>query len=233
MQTILVIQRDGLGDDKVSAVYEIRPDLTLQKISLTGPFDELIDEPAALFPADLDEQIGRADLVIDHLYHPDLSDHLVQRCAALGVPLIAAGRKIQGADTPATCCTLARRDRYGAYGESFGAPEFEVEVRDGAITGLAVLRGAPCGATRKAAEAVIGRPVDQARHEIGLHTQFHCLAWANPDMFLTNPLHVAGDVHIAALRKALQAAGLDPEDADGLQESTADRGEPHRGGNDE
>jgi len=40
---------------------------------------------------------------------------------------------------------------------------------------------------------------------LGLETQFHCYAKANPNVFLTNPLHVAGEVHAAALRKALRA----------------------------
>jgi hypothetical protein len=66
-----------------------------------------------------------------------------------------------------------------------------------------VLRGASCGATWKAAESVVGLPVDEALPRIGLSTQFHCYAKANPNVFLTNPLHVAGEVHTAALRKAL------------------------------
>ena len=69
-----------------------------------------------------------------------------------------------------------------------------------------VLRGAPCGATWKAAQEVVGLTVDEAIPKIGLATQFNCYAKANPNVFLTNPLHVAGEVHSLALEKALRKA---------------------------
>ena len=232
MQKILVVQRDGLGDSKVEAVAELRPDLELHVINLERPFEVLIDDPEAHFPDDLEDWLDWAELVLDHLYHPDLSDHLVRRCGAHQVPVIAAGRRIPGADTPTTCCTLTRRSRFGPYGESFGAPEFEAEIAAGKITRLNVLRGAPCGATWKAAQDVTGLEISEALHRIGLVTQFHCLAKANPNIFLTNPLHVAGDVHIAALRKALPAETLDPEAADQVQ-GNAEHDQRRRGGDDE
>ncbi len=216
MQKILVVQRDGLGEPKVSVVTAQLPDLELRSLDLTGPFAELLDEPGDEFPDELEAQLAWAELVLDHLYHPDLSDHLVQRCAAHQVPLIAAGRKLAGrADTPTTCCTLWRSARFGEYGERFGAPELEAEVVEGRLRALAVRRGAPCGATWHAAAAVTGMSVEEALSAIGLHTQFHCLAKANPNVFLTNPLHVAGEVHIAALKKALGDEALDPSGRDG------------------
>jgi len=232
MQKILMVQRDGLGDPKIEAAAEIRPDLELSVVNLEGPFEELIDDPGALFPDDLEERLDWAELVVDHLYHPDLSDHLVRCCGARRLPVIASGRRIQGADTPATCCTLARNARFGAYGESFGAPELEAEVSEGRITRLVVRRGAPCGATWIAAREVIGLEVSEALHRIGLLTQFQCLAKADPNLFLTNPLHVAGHVHIAALKKALPEGALDPKTAEQVQ-GNSDHDHRRAGGDDE
>jgi hypothetical protein len=204
-QRILVFQRDGMGEGKVRAVARLRPDLDLEVVDVDGPFPAIVDHPEEHFPADLVERIRKADLVLDHLYHPDLTGHLIDRCEEAGVPVVASGRKLPRAHTPITCCTLGRIEDAGEYGKTFGAPEFEVEVVDGRVSAIRVLRGAPCEATWKAAEKVVGLPVEEAATRIGLEVQFHCYAKANPNVFLTNPLHVAGEVHGAALKKALKA----------------------------
>ncbi|GAB4271448.1 MAG: DUF166 domain-containing protein [Deferrisomatales bacterium] len=206
MQRIVVFQRDGMGAEKVRAVRELRPDLALRVFDVDGPFPPIVDEPEGHFPPDLDAVLAEADLVLDHLYHPDLTGFLLDRCEAAGVPVVASGRKLPRGHTPTTCCTLGRIRELGPYAESFGAPEFCVTVADGTVTGVEVRRGAPCGATWKAAEKIVGLPVDQAAPRMGLEVQFHCYAKANANVFLTNPLHVAGEVHAAAFQKALGEA---------------------------
>ena len=204
MQRILVLQRDRLGQGKVKAVSERGEGLELRVIDVNGPFPPIVDDPERHFPAELAGNLEWADLVLDHLYHADLTGYLVEQCRGAGLPVIASGRKLpDGAHTPTTCCTLGRIEALGEYARQFGAPEFSVEVRDGKVASVAVLRGAPCAATWKAAASVVGLPVEEALPRIGLSTQFHCYAKANPNVFLTNPLHVAGEVHTAALRKAL------------------------------
>jgi len=212
MQRILVFQRDKLGEGKVKAVRELRPDLDLQVVDVDGPFLPIVDEPEKHFPDEMNALIRGADLVIDHLYHPDLTGYLIDRCAEAGVPVVASGRKLPRAHTPITCCTLGRLEELGEYGQAFGAPEFEVEVAEGRISAIRVLRGAPCAATWKAAESVVGMRPEEALPRIGLATQFHCYAKANPNVFLTNPLHVAGEVHSAALGKALRRQGEKPSE---------------------
>ncbi len=206
VQNILVCQRDGLGEGKVRAVRELRPDLLIRVVDVNGPFPPIVDEPGAFFPPDLDDMVRWADLVLDHLYHPDLTGYLLECCEAAGVPVIASGRKLPRGHTPTTCCTLGRIPELGPYAEAFGAPEFRVEIRNGRIASVEVVRGAPCGATWAAAEKVVGMDADEAVPRIGLETQFVCYAKAKPNVFLTNPLHVAGEVHAAALRKAVNRA---------------------------
>ncbi len=207
MQRVLVLQRDGLGAGKVVAVGQVAPELELRVVDVNGPFPPLLDDPEAAFPPDLEDQLRWAELVVDHLYHPDLTGYLLDRCEAAGVPVLASGRKLRRGYTPTTCCTLGRIEALGEYGRHFGAPEFEVAVEGGRIASVQVLRGAPCLATWRAAAAVVGLPAEEAIPRIGLATQFHCYAKANPNVFLTNPLHVAGEVHSAALKKAVRAAG--------------------------
>ena len=93
----------------------------------------------------------------------------------------------------------------GCYGEQFGAPEFAVEVKDGRVAGVTVVRGAPCGATWEAAARIVGLAVEEAIIRIGLETQFFCAAdpagW--DPMYGKSPVHFAGDVHSAALKRAV------------------------------
>ena len=50
----------------------------------------------------------------------------------------------------------------GCYGEQFGAPEFEVELKEGKVVRVTVVRGAPCGASWEAAIRIIGLPAEEA-----------------------------------------------------------------------
>ena len=77
---------------------------------------------------------------------------------------------------------------------------------DGKIDRVRVLRGAPCGATWDAAARVTGMAVDGADVRIGLEVQYFCSAdpagW--DPIYGKSPVHFAGDVHRAALAKALK-----------------------------
>ena len=68
------------------------------------------------------------------------------------------------------------------------------------------MRGAPCGATWKAAERVAGLKPDEAVVRMGLETQFFCSAdpsgW--DPIYGRSPVHLAGRLHSAALGNALR-----------------------------
>ncbi len=85
-------------------------------------------------------------------------------------------------------------------------PEFEIEISNDRINAIKVVRGAPCEATWKAAEKIIGLSVEEALSRIGLETQFFCSAdSANWDpLHGKSPIHFAGDLHIKALKRALK-----------------------------
>lgn len=74
---------------------------------------------------------------------------------------------------------------------------------------VTVLRGAPCGATWEAAQRIDGLSPEAAVQRIGLETQFFCTAdpagW--DPLWGRSPVHVAGRLHAAALRDALERAG--------------------------
>lgn len=101
---------------------------------------------------------------------------------------------------------MPRQDCLGPYGEQFGAPEFSARLAGDLIAELEVIRGAPCGATWEAASRVIGLKASRALEEIGLQTQFYCVAdpSAWDPLWGKSPVHLAADVHKAALQRAVK-----------------------------
>ena len=79
----------------------------------------------------------------------------------------------------------------------------------GRLQRLAVLRGAPCGATWNLPERLAGLPVETALEKIGLEAQFFCVAdpagWdpISGRQSDRSPVHLAGELHRAALSRAL------------------------------
>lgn len=88
----------------------------------------------------------------------------------------------------------------------FGSPEIVVETEGKYIKKIDVLRGSPCGATWDAAKKVEGLTIDNALTRFGLEVQFFCSAdpgsW--DPIYDKSPVHMAADVHAAALKRSLQ-----------------------------
>lgn len=198
---IVVFEQDGSGQKKVAGIRQYGRDIEISRIiSISAGLPPIID-----YPEEYIEQDFSADLILDFLRHPDLSDYLALVCRKKGIPVIASGKKTPSAITPFTCCGLGRLPGLGAYGEQFGMPEFAVIVRDGHIDSLVVRRGASCGATWEVVPRIVGLSVDKALSAIGREVQYLCLA--DPSRFDPisgkSALHYAGKVHNAALKKAL------------------------------
>ncbi len=203
-QRIAIFQQGGSGAFKVAGIEEYGKGLEIVAVHDLPPhLPEVIDEPEEFFPEDLE-----ADLVLSFLQHPDLAEYLVRLCNELGIPVIASGRHIPGAICPFTCCGLGKHRGLGRYGELFGVPEYRVRVDGGKIREVEVLRGASCGATWQVASQLVGMPAERALEEVGRLVQYICLA--DPSAFDPvsgkSALHYAGDVHAAALKKAIKAA---------------------------
>ncbi|WP_457555462.1 DUF166 family (seleno)protein DfsP [Candidatus Pyrohabitans sp.] len=198
---VAVFQRGERGEHKIKGIRKYGRGIELEIFTVPEALPEIIDEPEEYIPGDFE-----AELVLDYLYHPDLSEFLVEVAKRKGVLVVAPGRSITGAITPPTCCGLGDVDKAGDYGRRFGAPELEVEVRRGRVAEVKVKKGAPCGATWEAAERVRGLRVEEAVHRFALEVQFVCRAAAGylAGVSKKAPLHFAGEVHIAALKKALK-----------------------------
>lgn len=197
---------------KVKAIEQYSPEeIELKIISIDEALPPVIDDGDPYLP----DPLG-ADLVLDHLNHPDLSHYLAEKCRRLDIPVVASGKKppLEDALTPRTCCALTQQKGLGPYGQQYGQPEYRVVVEKGIITAVETLRGAPCGATWDAAQRIVGLPVDKARIRVGLETQFFCVADPSSWDPITgkSPVHIAADLHKAALAKALKRTTEDDTD---------------------
>ncbi len=203
-EKILVFQQNGSGESKIQGIRKYGKDrFIIETVSIDETLPPILDDTRDYLPSNI-----QADLILDFLKHPDLSHDLAVACRARNIPIVASGKKlrVKGALTPPTWCGLSRQVGLGQYGEYFGAPEFAVETQNGKIDRIEVCRGAPCGATWDAAKRVEGLPAEEAEVRIGLETQYFCSAdpsgW--DPIHGKSPVHFAGEVHIAALKRALK-----------------------------
>lgn len=108
---------------------------------------------------------------------------------------------------PRTFCALAPVGvpQIDAFAELFGVPGLRVEVVDGEVSCVDVLRGAPCGSTHYMAEKLPGTKIGDAKPRVGTLVQIYpCLASRRVDRFFgDSPIHVAGKIAEKALEKAL------------------------------
>lgn len=201
---IVVFEQQGSGQFKIKGIREFGRNIVITDIiSIDKTLPEFIEEPARYITDRF-----FADLVLDFLKHPDLSHYLAEVCNRKGIPAVASGKKTPGAITPFTCCGLGRNKRLAAYGEQFGLPELNIVVKADRIAQIEVRRGAPCGVTWQVLPRIIGRPVAEASYTMAREVQYLCAA--DPSKFDPlsgkSSLHYAGDVHAAAVNKALKDA---------------------------
>ena len=200
---IIVFQQFGSAEKKVEGIRKYGKKINIKKIfSIDENIPEVIDFPDIYINDDFE-----GDLVLNFLKHPDISDYLVELCEKKSIPVVTTGKPGKGY-TPFTCCGLGKSEKLGEYGKQFGFPEYLVEIENDRISHIQVLRGAPCGATWAAIVDMIGCPVGDAMNKLPLKVQQNC--YANPSAFDPvsgkSPVHYAGYVHIAALKKAVEVA---------------------------
>jgi hypothetical protein len=87
----------------------------------------------------------------------------------------------------------------------FGRPRVEIEVADGRVSRVEIVRQAACGCTQSIAENLPGVPVADAPEAAALmHHHYPCLASMNIDRDYQDTLmHVSGNIVKKAIREAL------------------------------
>ena len=97
-QYIAVFQQHGSGEKKIRGIRHFGRGLfRIEIISLDELLPDFLDNTDAYFPENI-----QADLVLDFLSHPDLSQDLALKCRKQKIPVIASGKKWPEAITPPT-----------------------------------------------------------------------------------------------------------------------------------
>ena len=95
---IVVFEENSSGEKKIQAITSHGTGLDIVKIfNFEEALPEIVDDPETFIPEDFD-----ADLVLDFLKHPDLSEYLTQVCKKKNIPVVASGKKHPDALTPFT-----------------------------------------------------------------------------------------------------------------------------------
>jgi hypothetical protein len=99
-QRVLVLQQNGSGESKIKGIRDHAGGaIELDVRSIDEALPPVLDDTDEYLPDRID-----ADLVLDFLKHPDLSDDLAEICREQGVPVVASGKKlrVEGTHTPPT-----------------------------------------------------------------------------------------------------------------------------------
>ena len=90
-QKIMVFQQNGSGESKIKGVRQYGGSrYILEVFSIDVSLPPVIDEMHGFLPKDI-----KADLVLDFLKHPDLSNDLIGMCSERKIPVVASGKKFQ------------------------------------------------------------------------------------------------------------------------------------------
>ncbi|MBW1899510.1 MAG: hypothetical protein JRI61_10685 [Deltaproteobacteria bacterium] len=91
-QKIIVFQQNESGQKKIEGVRQYGDNrFVLEIISIDVSLPPVIDNTGEYIPQDI-----QADLVLDFLKHPDLSQDLAEVCRNRKIPVVASGKKLRG-----------------------------------------------------------------------------------------------------------------------------------------
>jgi hypothetical protein len=91
-QKIIVFQQNGSGQKKIEGVRQYGDNrFVLEIISIDVTLPPVIENTGEYIPRDI-----QADLVLDFLKHPDLSQDLAEICRDRNIPVVASGKKLRG-----------------------------------------------------------------------------------------------------------------------------------------
>ena len=90
-QKIIVFQQNNSGEGKIQGIRDFGENLfEIETVSIDEQLPPIIEDATDILPIDI-----KADLVLDYLKHPDLSNDLAAICVKRNIPIVATGKKIR------------------------------------------------------------------------------------------------------------------------------------------
>ncbi len=217
MTVIGVITRGKYGHRLIETVKE-HSDFSVVTADLPEFVPVFIEEPDEFLESiNFDRRVFSAEIVITYSLHSDLTSSIAKLAAEAGVrSLIVPGgpsrasipelKKISEASgmdigVHEICCTLEPNDFNRPFADIFGSPVLKVKTKDGKISDVKVIKGAPCGSTWHMAKEIVGVPVKDAPPKAGLLIQHYPCRATRGDM---GGIHESGELHKQAFIKALE-----------------------------
>ncbi len=219
MITIGVITRGKYGRRLVENIKD-HPDFKVSSAGLPGSLPDFIEEPGDFISSlDLDKSVFTCELVIAYTLHPDLTPEIVRLAGESGARavIIAGGMSGSGGyselknlsekyelhvEVHEICCNI---DKCGdsvadEFASCFGRPQVKITTKNGFISNVEVIRGAPCGSTWHMARSLAGTTIKDAPSRAGLLVQqYPCRAVRG----IKGGIHKAAELHKKAVETAL------------------------------
>jgi len=89
MQKVKVFQQNGIGERKIQGIRRFgKKKFNIDVISIDNNLPLIIDDSSKYLSVNIN-----ADIVLDFLFHPDLSYDLAIMCRQKKIPVIASGKR--------------------------------------------------------------------------------------------------------------------------------------------
>lgn len=189
-------------------------DFEVYSIQIPESLPDFIEDPHDFITSlNLDKSIFSNDLIIAYILHPDLTPEIVRLAGENGARavIIAGGHQElfslsekynMHIEVHEICCDIEKcgDSVVDEFASCFGMPELRITAKNGIVSDVEVIRGAPCGSTWHAAKGLVGTSVEEAPGKAGLLVQqYPCRALRGTK----SGIHKAADLHKKAVENAL------------------------------
>jgi len=219
MISVGVITRGKYGRRLIENVKS-NSNFRISSIELPDMLPDFIEIPADLMNELIpDKSIFSNDLIIAYTLHPDLGPEIIRLAGENGASavIIAGGAAMAGGQSEITrlskkyninvqvheiCCDIGcTGDRIiDEFASCFGRPEVRINTKNGLVTNIKIIRGAPCGSTRHMAKELVGTKIEEAPARAGLLIQqYPCRAIRGNK----GGIHKAAKLHKESVERAL------------------------------
>ncbi|MDO8726480.1 MAG: DUF166 domain-containing protein [Candidatus Methanoperedens sp.] len=219
MISIGVVTKGKYGRRLIENI-ERNSDFSVSSIELPESLPDFIEDPRDFIVSlNLDKKVFSSDLIIAYTLHPDLTPEIISLAAENGARavIIAGGMSRAGGrekldelsekynihiEVHEICCEIGEcgNDVVDRFASCFGKPEVNITVRNGIVSKVDMIRGAPCGSTQHMAKGLIGKSIEDAPAYAGLLVQqYPCRAVRGTK----GGIHKAAQLHKKAVEIAM------------------------------
>jgi len=223
MISIGVIARGKYGHRLIENIKN-NSDFRVSSIEIPEELPDFIDAPKDFINGlYLDKSFFSNDLIIAYTLHPDLTPEIIRLAGENGARavIIAGGAAKAGGwaeieklslkyniniQIHENCCEIERcgDKTVDEFASCFGRPKVSITTKNGIITNVRVIRGAPCGSTWHMAKELTGINIKDAPAKAGLLIQqYPCRAQRG----IKGGIHKAAKLHKESIERALEKSG--------------------------